>query len=90
MTTDIGEALHPADVTDHLHHRAQQAGLPPIGLHYGAATINLAAGVDMRVVQDPLRRCSITVISVLSDLASEAAEKAAASVPRRRHLKEVS
>ena len=98
FTTDIGKALHPADVTDHFYHRAAQAGLPPIGLHglrHGAATINLAAGVDMKVVQDLLRHSSITVTSdlytsVLPDLAFDAAEKAAARVPRKRHLKAVS
>lgn len=98
FTTDTGAMLHPADVTDHFYFRAEQAGLPPIGLHglrHGAATINLAAGVDMRVVQELLRHSSITVTSdlytsVLPDLAFDAAEKAAASVPRRRRLKAVS
>lgn len=94
FTTETGEALHPADVTSHFYFRAQQAGLPPIGLHglrHGAATINLAAGVDMKVVQDLLRHSSITVTSdlytsVLPDLALDAAEKAAARVPRKRRL----
>lgn len=98
FTTDTGKMLHPADVTDHFYFRLKQAGLPPIGLHglrHGAATINLAAGVDMRVVQELLRHSSITVTSdlyttVLPDLAFDAAEKAAASVPRKRHLKAVS
>lgn len=66
--------------------------LPPVGLHglrHGAATINLAAGVDMKVVQDLLRHSSITVTSDLLDLALDAAEKAAARVPRKRHLKAV-
>jgi site-specific recombinase XerD len=65
------------------------------GQRHGAATINLAAGVDMRVVQELLRHSSITVTSdlyttVLPHLAFDAAEKAAASVPRQRHLKAVS
>ncbi|GAA3346621.1 tyrosine-type recombinase/integrase [Amorphoplanes nipponensis] len=98
FTTDTGAMLHPAAITDHFYFRLRQAGLPPIGLHglrHGAATINLAAGVDMRVVQELLRHSSITVTSdlytsVLPDLAFDAAEKAAASVPRRRHLKAVS
>src|SRR6266540_3515766 len=33
FTTDTGAQLHPADVTDHFHHLAAQAGLPPIRLH---------------------------------------------------------
>ncbi|GLZ02492.1 site-specific integrase [Actinoplanes sp. NBRC 103695] len=98
FTTETGAMLHPADVTDHFYFRLRQAGLPPIGLHglrHGAATINLAAGVDMKVVQDLLRHASATTTSdlyttVLPDLAFDAAEKAAASVPRQRHLKAVS
>jgi len=97
FTTETGEMLHPADVTDHFYFRLEQAGLPPVGLHglrHGAATINLAAGVDMKVVQDLLRHKSMTTTSnlyttVLPDLAFDAAEKAAASVPRKRHLKAV-
>lgn len=98
FTTETGQMLHPADVTDHFYFRLAQAGLPPIGLHglrHGAATINLAAGVDMKVVQDLLRHASASTTSnlythVLPDLAYNAAEKAAASVPRKRHLKAVS
>ncbi|GAA0491027.1 site-specific integrase [Paractinoplanes deccanensis] len=97
FTTKTGEMLHPADVTDHFYFRLEQAGLPPIGLHglrHGAATINLAAGVDMKVVQDLLRHASATTTSdlyttVLPDLAFDAAEKAAATVPRQRPLKAV-
>jgi integrase len=57
-------------------------------LRHGAATLALAAGVDMKVVQAMLRHSSITVTadtytSVLPDLARNAAEQAAAIVPRR-------
>jgi integrase len=91
FTTPTGEALHPAEVTDHFQHLARQAGLPPVRLHdlrHGAATLALAAGVDMKVVQAMLRHSSITVTadtytSVLPDLARNAAEQAAAIVPRR-------
>ncbi|GAA4469788.1 tyrosine-type recombinase/integrase [Phytohabitans houttuyneae] len=91
FTTPTGEALHPADVTDHFQHLARQAGLPPVRLHdlrHGAATLALAAGVDMKVVQAMLRHSSITVTadtytSVLPDLARNAAEQTAAIVPRR-------
>jgi integrase len=91
FTTPIGEAVHPADVTDHFQHLARQAGLPPIRLHdlrHGAATLALAAGVDMKTVQAMLRHSSITITadtytSVLPELARGAAEKTAAFVPRR-------
>lgn len=51
FTTPTGQAVHPAEVTDHFQHLARQAGLPPIRLHnlrHGAATLALAAGVDMK------------------------------------------
>lgn len=91
FTTSTGEAVHPADVTDHFQHLARQAGLPPIRLHdlrHGAATLALAAGVDMKTVQHMLRHSSITITadtytSVLPELARGAAEKTAAIVPRR-------
>lgn len=91
FTTATGAALHPADVTDHFQRLARRAGLPPVRLHdlrHGAATLALAAGVDMKVVQAMLRHSSITVTadtytSVLPDLARNAAEKTAAIVPRR-------
>ncbi|GGK16085.1 hypothetical protein GCM10010124_05880 [Pilimelia terevasa] len=87
----IGAALHPADVTDHFQHLGRQAGLPPIGLHdlrHGAATLALAAGVDMKTVQEMLRHSSYkvtadTYASVLPEIATAAAEKTAAIIPRR-------
>jgi integrase len=91
FTTPTGQAVHPADVTDRFQHLARQAGLPPIRLHdlrHGAATLALAAGVDMKTVQAMLRHSSITITadtytSVLPELARGAAEKTAAIVPRR-------
>ena len=90
FTTPIGDQLHPADVTDHFKLLRTQAGLPPIRLHdlrHGAATIALAAGVEMKIVQETLRHSSITVTadiygSVLPELAQAAAEKTAAIIPR--------
>jgi len=69
---------------------AAQAGLPPVRLHdlrHGAATLALAAGVDLRTVQDQLGHSSIvltadTYISVLPDVARAAAEKVAALILR--------
>jgi integrase len=62
-----------------------EAGLPPVRLHdlrHGAATLALAAGVDLRVVQDMLGHSSIvltadTYTSVLPAVAHTAAEKVA-------------
>jgi site-specific recombinase XerD len=91
FTTPTGQAVHPADVTDQFQRLARQAGLSPIRLHdlrHGAATLALAAGVDMKTVQAMLRHSSITITadtytSVLPELARGAAEKTAAIVPRR-------
>ncbi|WP_240522173.1 tyrosine-type recombinase/integrase [Amycolatopsis vastitatis] len=68
----------------------RQAGLPPIRLHdlrHGAATLALAAGADMKVVQSMLRHSSITVTmdtytTVLPEVALAAAEATAKIVPR--------
>jgi integrase len=65
-----------------------EAGLPPIRLHdlrHGAATLALAAGVDLRVVQEMLGHSSIvltadTYTSVLPEVAHSAAEKVASLV----------
>jgi integrase len=63
-----------------------EAGLPPIRLHdlrHGAATLLLAAGHDMKMVQEILGLSSITIAadtytSVLPDLAHKASEDVAA------------
>jgi integrase len=94
FTQPEGSALHPADVTEQFHHLARQAGLPPIRLHdlrHGAATLALAAGVDMKVVQHMMRHASMsttsdTYTSVLPDIARAAAEKIADSIPRAIRL----
>ncbi|OLT30699.1 hypothetical protein BJF79_38430 [Actinomadura sp. CNU-125] len=67
-------------------------GLPPIRLHdlrHGAATLALAAGVELKVVQDMLGHSSIvltadTYTSVLPEVAHRAAEKTAAHVMKAR------
>jgi Phage integrase family len=69
---------------------AAEAGLPPVRLHdlrHGAATLALAAGVDLRTAQDQLGHSSIvltadTYISVLPEVARTAAEKVAALILR--------
>ena len=85
---ELGNPLHPATVTDSFHLLAYLAGLPPIRLHdlrHGAATLLLAAGHDMKVVQETLGLSSITIAadtytSVLPQLARRSAEDVAALI----------
>jgi integrase len=88
FTTQHGQPLHPAYVTEEFEQLAMEAGLPPIRLHdlrHGAATILLRAGHDMKIVQETLGLSSITIASdtytsVLPDLARQSAEDAAAVI----------
>jgi len=88
FTNPDGSPLHPATVTDAFEQLAYLAGLPPIRLHdlrHGAATLLLAAGHDMKVVQDTLGLSSITIAadtytSVLPQLARQSAEDVAALI----------
>jgi integrase len=77
-----------------------ESGLPPVRLHdlrHGAATLALAAGVELKVVQAMLGPASIvltadTYSSVLPEVAREAAERPAWLVLRdsgtvRRHAR---
>jgi len=57
FTGEDGTPLHPASVTDMFELIAYGSGLPPIRLHdlrHFAATLALAAGVDIKVVQEQL------------------------------------
>jgi integrase len=88
FTDEHGNPLHPAAVTGTFHMIAYLAGLPPIRLHdlrHGAATLLLAAGHDMKVVQETLGLSSITIAadtytSVLPQLARRSAEDVAALI----------
>lgn len=90
FTRENGEALHPDHVSAEFQAIAFEAGLPPIRLHdlrHGTATLMLAAGVDMKLVQAQLRHSSIALTadvytSVLPDVARDAVERGAALVPR--------
>ncbi|WP_020663078.1 tyrosine-type recombinase/integrase [Amycolatopsis benzoatilytica] len=85
-----GSPLHPAKLTDAFHTIADAAELPPVRLHdlrHGAATLMLAAGADLKVVQELLGHSTIAVTAdtyahVLPELARETAEAAASIVPR--------
>ncbi|WP_116051240.1 tyrosine-type recombinase/integrase [Amycolatopsis palatopharyngis] len=92
-----GSPLHPAKLTDAFHAIADAAELPPVRLHdlrHGAATVMLAAGADLKLVQELLGHSTIAVTAdtythVLPELARDTAEAAAAIVPRndrRNHL----
>lgn len=90
FTREDGSELHPASVTVLFTDLVEAAGLPPIRLHdlrHGAATLALAAGVDLKVVQEQLGHSSSaltrdTYTSVLPEVARAAAEATAALVPR--------
>jgi integrase len=92
FVTEDGRALHPAAVTELFDRLAFAAGLPPVRFHdlrHGAATYALAAGVDVKIVQEKLGHSSSTLTrdvytSVLPEVARAAAEAAAAMIPRRR------
>jgi integrase len=66
------------------------SGLPPVRLHdlrHGAASLALAAGVDLKVVADQIGHCSIvltadTYVSIAMELAQSAAEAVARLVLR--------
>lgn len=87
-----GSPLDPNDISDQFEDLTMDAGLPPIRLHdlrHGAASLMLAAGVDVKVVQETLGHSNIgltanTYTSIFPDLATAAAEATAAIVPRAR------
>jgi integrase len=93
FTDELGRPLHPAAVTSAFHMLAYLAGLPPIRLHdlrHGAATLLLAAGHEMKVVQETLGLSSITIAadtytSVLPQLARKSAEDVAALIRPAGH-----
>jgi integrase len=90
FTKPDGTAFHPATVTEQFHALVAAAELPPVRLHdlrHGAATLALAAGTDLKIVQEMLGHSTITLTadtytSVLPDLARTAAEATAAVIPR--------
>ncbi|NRQ30928.1 site-specific integrase [Nonomuraea sp. NN258] len=91
FTDELGQPLHPQYVTDRFYWLCYQAGLPPIRLHdlrHGAATAMLAAGVDIKIVQEALGHKTSaftrdTYTSVYPEAAAAAAEATAALLAAR-------
>jgi hypothetical protein len=89
-----GDRLAPDRLTRTFRKLSVEAGLPPIRLHdlrHGAATLALAAGVELKVVQDMLGHSSIvltadTYTSVLPEVAHVAAEKVASLILKAGRL----
>ncbi|WP_425565254.1 site-specific integrase [Nonomuraea bangladeshensis] len=86
FSDELGRPLHPQHVTDRFYQICYQAGLPPIRLHdlrHLAATAMLAAGVDIKLVQEALGHKTAsftrdTYTSVYPEAAAAAAEATAA------------
>ena len=85
-----GGPISPDYLTQTFTQLVKASGLPPVRLHdlrHGAASLALAAGVDLKVVADQLGHCSIvltadTYTSVAAELALTAAEAVARLVLR--------
>jgi len=83
-----GDPMAPDRLSRTFRRLSDEAGLPPVRLHdlrHGAATLALAAGADLKVVQDMLGHSSIvltadTYTSVLPEVARKAAEDMAALI----------
>jgi integrase len=93
FTHTDGQAWHPAEVSSRFKALVDAADLPPIRLHdlrHGAATLTLAAGADMKTVQELLGHSTYTLTantytSVLPAYARTAAENTANLIPRNAH-----
>ena len=93
FTNETGKPFGPDRMTRLLGTLVAASGLPPVTLHglrHGAATLALAAGTDLKVVQDQLGHSTIvltadTYTSVLPETARAAAEHTAALLFPARH-----
>ncbi|MFC5214333.1 tyrosine-type recombinase/integrase [Streptomyces coerulescens] len=90
FTQESGEWLHPGWLTEEFERLVEFAGLPPIRLHdlrHVAASLMLAAGVDVKIVSETLGHSDSRITrdiyqSVMPAAARDAAEATAALVPR--------
>jgi integrase len=86
FTTRTGKPVGPDRLTRLFRRLVTESGLPPVTLHglrHGAATLALAAGTDLKIVQDQLGHSTITLTadtytSVLPETARAAADNTAA------------
>lgn len=96
FTQEDGSWLHPGKVTDLFERIVAASGLPPIRLHdlrHGAATLMLAADVDIKIVSDTLGHSDTRITrdiyqSVLPHVGKNAAEATAKLVPLQRKAEE--
>jgi integrase len=82
FTNQHGGLLSPGYVTHTFSRLVAEAGLPPIRLHdlrHGAASLSLAAGNDLKVVQAMFGHSSIRAAEATAAPVLEAARDAAAS-----------
>ncbi len=92
FTQEDGTWLHPGKVTDLFERLIATSGLPPIRLHdlrHGAATLMLAADIDIKIVSDTLGHSDTRITrdiyqSVLPQVGRSAAEATAKLVPLQR------
>ncbi|MFE6689664.1 tyrosine-type recombinase/integrase [Streptomyces sp. NPDC057743] len=97
FTMPDGSYIHPGWLTDHFERLVERSGLPPIRLHdlrHVAASLMLAAGVDIKIVSETLGHSESRITrdiyqSVMPKAAREAAEATAAIVPRAATSKPV-
>jgi integrase len=91
FTRQDGSPLRGGWVSERFGTLTARAGLPPVtfhGLRHGAATMLLAAGVDIKVISEILGHATSTFTAdvyaeVAGELAESAASAIAAYVPRR-------
>ncbi|MEU9111182.1 tyrosine-type recombinase/integrase [Streptomyces sp. NPDC048483] len=96
FTQEDGSWLHPGKVTDLFERLVAASGLPPIRLHdlrHGAATLMLAADIDIKIVSDTLGHSDTRITrdiyqSVLPQVGKNAAEATAKLVPLQRKAEE--
>jgi integrase len=98
FTTRAGKPVGPDRMTRLFRRLVAESGLPPVTLHglrHGAATLALAAGTDLKVIQDQLGHSTIvltadTYTSVLPETARSAADSTAVLLfgDRARRLQE--